>query len=186
MARRPPRRTVRIEDVEYGYSISQERIARALDKVNRYSLIERLRRLDDVNAAQPELFGAVFDVMRQGVNAKTTDHAVQVLLVLFECFLELAPDFPKIPRPPIDRSLLDLKNLSKFLDAPPLELPEPLAHPWASRHAEHHVVCFVVDHLRRTVPDQIREHHFIFIVSLAVMNTYLDTLATLEVDPELI
>ena len=182
MPKRPPRRQVRIGDIDYGYSITQEQLTRAIEKVDRLTLLERLKRIDDVNISQPALFSLAFDVMRFGVNAKTTDHAIQVMLVMFECSLELAPTFPTISRAAVERALNEQKARAVMRDHPPHDLPEPLAHPWASRHAEHFVVSYVVEHLSRNVPDPTWEHHFVIVVSIAIMNAYLDALAEFELD----
>lgn len=78
------------------FTISFETVAAAVKKSQSYSLPEIALRFDDVAKKQPVEISAALQLIAYGVPPSLADHALKVLLVLFECFESVAPDLPII------------------------------------------------------------------------------------------
>jgi hypothetical protein len=65
-------------------------------KAQSYSVHERIRRFDEVAAKQGAVMEAAIQLGSLGVPMPLVDHALMVLLVLFECFESEVPNLPLI------------------------------------------------------------------------------------------
>jgi len=91
---------------EFYFTISIEAVANAVKKSQSYSIEERIRCFDDIAAEQGAVMGAAIQIGSLGVPMPLVDHALMVLLVLFECFESEVPDLPSI-KPEIVQDALD-------------------------------------------------------------------------------
>lgn len=81
---------------QFNMTISFETVAAAVKKSQSYSLPEIALRFDDVAKKQPVEISTALQLIAYGVPPSLVDHALKVLLVLFECFESVAPDLPII------------------------------------------------------------------------------------------
>ena len=62
------RKSIVLAGTRFHFSITPEQIAHAIAKVDKYSDAEKIRRMDDVFAAQPALLGAAVQLPSLGVD----------------------------------------------------------------------------------------------------------------------
>jgi len=76
--------------------LSVEQVASAIGYVTRLDRDGRVKLADKIFEDQPAVLGAVVQLHSLGVDFPTQEHAVHVLLVLYECFTRHVPGLPKI------------------------------------------------------------------------------------------
>jgi hypothetical protein len=167
------RKSIVLAGTQFNYSITPEQMASAIAKVEKYSIAEKVRRFDDVFAAQPAILGAAGQLPSLGVDLELADHAFHVLLVLFECFSTYVPKLPKIGAETVQKAFDDLASMLRFYDGESPEEACRLQMVWAKEHQEHAVLAFVINYLNTKLGGASREQELVRNCCLAITNAYL-------------
>ncbi|HRX79778.1 MAG TPA: hypothetical protein P5307_11995, partial [Pirellulaceae bacterium] len=163
------------DGTRFNYSITPEQMATAIATVEKYSVAEKIRRIDDVFADQPAVLGAAVQLPSLGGDGSVADHAFHVLLVLFECFTEQVPKLPKIEPTTVQKAFDDIASMLRFYDGETDAEAARLHGMWVKNHKEHAVIAFVVDYLSSQLPGLSRESELVRNCCLAMTNAYLAT-----------
>jgi hypothetical protein len=174
------RKSIVLEGMRYNFSITPEQMASAIAKVERCSVAEKIRRIDDVFADQPAVLGAAVQLPSLGVDVSIADHAFHVLLVLYECFTANVPELPKVKPETVQRAFDDIAAMLRFYDGETDAEAGRLHAIWMKNQKEHAVLAFVVDYLNSQLPSLSRESELVRNCCLAMTNAYLATYEAMQ------
>jgi len=142
---------------EFNFTISIEAVADAVKKSQSYSIEERIRRFDDIAAKQGAVMGAAIQLGSLGVPMPLVDHALMVLLVLFECFEAEVPDLPSI-KPKIVQDAFDRNaEAIRFFDGIPENEAAELQQVYVKNMKEHTLLAFLTSYLQDNLVGITRE-----------------------------
>ncbi|CAN5392386.1 hypothetical protein BH11PLA2_BH11PLA2_23470 [soil metagenome] len=167
------RQSIIVDGQRFNYSISPEQIASVVAKVGSYSFAEMTRRFDDIHAAQPAVLGAAVQLPSLGVDLKIVDHALHVVLLLFEIFSEHVPTIQKITPDAVQKAFDDIESMLRFYDGESDADAHRLQKIWMSNHREHAVLAFVIGTLNAELSAPTREQDLVRNCCLAMTNAYL-------------
>lgn len=167
------RQSIILDGQRFNFSITPEHLAGAVVKVANYSFAEKIRRFDDIFAAQPALLGAAVQLPSLGVAMGMAEHAFHVLLVLFECFSKHVPTLPKIEPDTVQKAFDDIASMLRFYDGESDTEAHRLQEIWMRNHREQAVIAFVVNYLNSELKAPTREQELVRNCCLAITNAYL-------------
>lgn len=167
------RQSITLAGQRFNFSITPEQVADAVMKVTNYSFEEKTGRFDDIYAAQPALLGAAVQLPSLGVDLRLAEHALHVLLVLFECFSECVPMLPKIAPEAVQKAFDDIASMLRFYDGESEVEARRLQEVWVRSHREQAIVAFVVGYLHSELRVPTRHEELVRNCCLAITNAYL-------------
>jgi hypothetical protein len=142
---------------EFNFTISIEAVADAVKKSQSYSVEERIRRFDDIAAKQGAVMGAAIQLGSLRVPMPLVDHALMVLLVLFECFESEVPDLPSI-KPEVVQDAFDRNAKAiRFFEGMPEQEASKLHQVYVTNLEEHTLLAFLTSYLRDNLVGITRE-----------------------------
>jgi hypothetical protein len=154
--------------------ISVEQVARAIAYVDSLDLQAKVKRVDRIFQDQPAVLGAVVQLHSLGVDYPTQEHAIHVLLVLYECFTRHVSGLPRISEEMVQAALDSNVAMLRFYDEEPPEEAARLQRLAALKHPEPNVLAFVVGYLSEQFPNYSRENELVINVSKAVMDAFVE------------
>ncbi len=160
---------------DFNFTISIESVADTVQKVRQCTHDERTRRFDDIAAKQGAVMGAAIQLGGLGVPMNLVEHALYVLLVLFECFESEAPDLPAVSQETVqaefDRHAASLRFYESETSANATHLQKIQ---WGN-YSEQAVAAFVVSHLIDNVKGLNRETELVRQCCMVMMQAYVKT-----------
>jgi hypothetical protein len=136
---------------KFNFTIPIESVADAIKKAKSYSVAERTRRFDDVASKQGAVMGAAIQLASLGVPMPLVDHALTVLLVLFECFESEAPELPSI-KPHVVQAAFDRNaEAIRFFERESETDAARLQEIYVKNLKEHTLLAFLTDYLREHI-----------------------------------
>jgi hypothetical protein len=142
---------------EFNFTISIEAVANAIKKSQSYRIEERIRRFDDIAAKQGAVMGAAIQLGSLGVPMRLVDHALTVLLVLFECFESEVPDLPSI-KPEVVQDAFDRNaEAIRFFECEPEVEANRLQQVYFKNLKEHTLMAFLTSYLQDNLEGITRE-----------------------------
>jgi hypothetical protein len=179
MKRKSKRKSIVLNGVQFNFSITPEHMAKAIAKVDGYSLEEKIRRFDDIFAEQPAVLGLAVQLSSAlGVDLRLVDHAHHVLLVLFECFSSLVTKLPKIQPSAVQKAIDDIESMLNFYEGESIEEAQRLYSIGMKNHKEHAVIAFVTCYLDSHLKEPNRDQELVRKCCMAMTNAYLATYET--------
>lgn len=158
---------------EFNFTISIEAVANAVKKSRSYNIEERIRRFDDIAAKQGAVLGAAIQLGSLGVPMRLVDHALVVLLVLFECFESEVPDLPSI-KPEVVQDAFDRNaELTRFLDSKPEDEANRLQQVYVKNLKEHTLLAFLASYLQDNIVAITRETEMVRRCCWVMMDAYV-------------
>ena len=142
---------------QFNFTISIDAVAEALKKAQSYSVHERIRRFDDVAAKQGAVMGAAIQLGSLGVPMPLVDHALMVLLVLFECFESEVPNLPSIKSQVVQDAFDRNADAVGFFEGESEAEAARLQQVYAQNLQEHTVMAFLVSYLQENIVGITRE-----------------------------
>ncbi|QDT05108.1 hypothetical protein K227x_35070 [Rubripirellula lacrimiformis] len=160
---------------QFNFTISIETVADTIKIVQKRTNEERTRRFDDIAAKQGNVMGAAVQLGGLGVSMDLVEHALYVLLVLFEIFEAEAPGLPTVSQETVQAEFDRYAESVKFYED---ETPANATHlqtiQWEN-FSEHAVVAFVVSHLTDHVKGFNRDTEFVRQCCMVMMQSYVRT-----------
>ena len=154
--------------------ISVEQVAAVIAYLDSLDLEAKVKRVDRIFQDQPAVLGAVVQLHSLGVDYPTQEHAIYVLLVLYECFTRHVSGLPRISEEMVQTAFDNNVAMLRFYDE---ELPEEAARLQrlaALKHPEPNVLAFVVGYLSEQFPKYSRENELVINASKAVMDAFVE------------
>ena len=127
--------------------ITAQQIATAVANVERLDHDAKLRIVDRIFTDQPAVLGAVVQLHSLGVSYVTQEHALHVLLVLFECFNRVLPGLPRIAEESVQNALDNNAAMLRLLNEESDKSAEQLLRLSIKKYPEPGVLAFVGGYL---------------------------------------
>jgi hypothetical protein len=158
---------------KFNFTISIEAVADAVKKSQSYSFQEAIRRFEDVAKMQPAVMGAAVQLNSHGVPLTLVEHALKVLLVLFECFESEAPDLPSI-MPEVVQDAFDRNTalLLAYCAESGSEAKTSQAS-YIMNLKQHPLVAFVTNYLQENIRGISRETEMVRQCCWVMMDAYV-------------
>jgi len=157
----------------YNFTVPVETVAQAIKRVQGYTFDERIRRFDDVAQRQMPVLCAGLDLKHHAIPMRLVDHALQVILILFEIFELAAPTLPTVSQQAVQREFDQLAEAIRFFGGEPN--PWKLIEIFLQEFPEHTILASVVGYLQEHVNEPTREHLFVVQCCFAVTYAYVKT-----------
>lgn len=133
---------------EFNFTLPIEAVADAMKKVKACSVSERTRRFDDIAAKQGAVMGAAIQLSALGVPMPLVEHALVVLLVLFECFESEAPDMPSIQPEAVQAAFDRNADMIRFFEGESEADAAKLQQVYLKNLKEHTLLAFLTSYLQ--------------------------------------
>lgn len=158
---------------ESNRTISFEAVAAALRKSESYDTQQAIRRFEDVAKKQPAVMGAAVQLGSRGVPLSLVEHALKILLVLFECFESEAPDLPAVKQEVVQDAFT--RNTEALLTYATQSKDEAKRsqHSYLMNLKEHALVAFVISYLQDNVRGINRETEMVRQCCWVMMDAYI-------------
>lgn len=158
---------------EFNMTISIEAVAAAVKKSQSYSFQETVRRFEDVAKKQPAVMGAAVELDSLGVPLSLVEHALKVLLVLFECFETEAPDLPSIKPEVVQAAFTRTTKVLNTIASQSKDEAERSQHAYVMNLKEHALVAFIAPYLQGNIPCTSRETEMVRQCCWVMMDAYV-------------
>lgn len=133
---------------EFNFTIPVEAVASAMKKIKACGIVERTRRFDDIAAKQGAVMGAAIQLASQGVPMPLVEHALVVLLVLFECFESEAPELPSIQPSKVQAAFDRNADMMRFFEGESDADAAKLHQVYLKNLKEHTLLAFLTSYLQ--------------------------------------
>jgi hypothetical protein len=153
--------------------LSVNQVAEAIAYVDSLDFEAKVKRADKIFADQPAVLGAVVQLHSLDVDYPTQEHALHVLLVLYECFTRHVPDLPRISEEMVQSAFDDNVAMLRFYDGETPEETARLQRLASLRHPEQNVLAFVVSYLAEHFPKYSSENELVVNACTAVMAAFV-------------
>jgi hypothetical protein len=153
--------------------ISVKQVAETIAIVDALDFEARSKRVEDIFERQPTVLGTVIQLHSVGVDYSTQEHALYVLLVLYECFARHVKGLPKISQEMVQVALDRDVARHKFYDDETPEEAARLQQLEAREYPERNVLAFVVGYLSEHLPNHSRENELAIHACTAVMDAFV-------------
>ena len=124
--------------------ISLQQVAEVVAYVESLDFEAKLKRVDRIFADQPAVLGAVVQLHSLGVDYPVQEHAMHVLLILYECFTRYVSDLPRISKEMVQAAFDNNVAELRFYDGETTEEAARLQRLAALEYPERNVLAFVV------------------------------------------
>jgi hypothetical protein len=154
--------------------ISLQQVAEVIAYVESLDFEAKLKRVDRIFADQPAVLGAVVQLHSLGVDYPVQEHAMHVLLILYECFTRYVSDLPRISKEMVQAAFDNNVAELRFYDGETTEEAARLQRLAALEYPERNVLAFVVGYLDEQLPTtDSREKELVINACKAVMNVFV-------------
>lgn len=160
--------------------LSLEQVASAIGYVTRLDRDGRVKLADKIFEDQPAVLGAVVQLHSLGVDFPTQEHALHVLLVLYECFTRHVPGLPKITEATVQAAFDNNSAMLRFYDEETPDEAARLQRIAALRHPEPNVLAYVFGYLAEQFPSNSRENELVINACMAVMAAFVSAKQTAQ------
>ena len=155
-------------------SISVEQVAEAIAYINGLDMAAKLKRVDHIFEDQPAVLGAVVQLHSLGVDYPTQEHALHVLLVLYECFTRNVSGLPSISQETVQAAFDNNAAMLRFYDGVASQEATRLQQLASLKHPERNVLAFVVGCLRDQLPNDSRDDALVINACKTVMDAFVE------------
>ncbi len=153
--------------------ISLEQVADVIAYVESLNCEAKVKRADRIFADQPAVLGAVVQLHSLGVDFPTQEHALHVLLVLYECFTRHVSDLPRITEEMVQASFDNNVAMLRFYHQETPEEAARLQRLAILEHPEQNVLAFVVGYLSEHLPNYSRQNELVINACTAVTDAFV-------------
>jgi|GEM_PF-1613818 hypothetical protein len=165
---------MRYDDLsESNMTISFEAVAAALKKSESYEMQDAIRRFEDVAKKQPAVMGAAVQLGSLGVPLSLVEHALKILLVLFECFESEAPDLPSLKQEVVQDAFTRNTEALRTYATQSKDEAKKSQHSYLMNLKEYALVAFVTSYLQDNVRGISRETEMVRQCCWVMMDAYI-------------
>ena len=160
-------------------TITLQQVADTVAYVESLDFDAKLKSVDRIYEAQPAALGAVVQLKALGVDYATQEHALHVLLVLYECFTRNVSNLPRITEEMVQNALDNNVAMTEFFDEEHPQEASRLQPLSIEKYPERNVLAFVVGYLdEQGLTRPSRENELVIHTCKSIMDAFIEAKQT--------